>query len=93
MKWKWFTFRQYKDALDWAHAGNVAVHETGFSFRQYKVTAHLFTKDTDSLYQAAKKVGCHPGWIQKRGPGHLGFTDHFDLFGRTLEKAMKLCVE
>lgn len=91
MKWKYFTFMQIREALAWAAQGNVAVHATGVPFRQHEYTAHLFAKDEANLRAAAARVGVRHK-LQKR-KSKLGYTDHFDLYGKTLIRALELCEE
>lgn len=90
MKWKHFKFREIKEALAWAAEGNVAVHDTGIPYGRYKHTCHMFAKDEASLIKAAKMVKCELKWLQRR-PSNLGYTDHFDIFGKPLVTALALC--
>lgn len=83
-------------ALEWAAAGNIAVHNTGMPFRQWARTAHLFAVDEEALRVAAKSVGCDLKWIQPKRPSNIGplagrYLTHFDLFGSRLTRALKRC--
>jgi hypothetical protein len=83
---------QLREALAWARAGGIAVHDTGFPYRSrggvvYEHTCHLFANGTDALVAAARASGCAVRWIQRPGTSH----EHYDLFGAPLRKALALC--
>lgn len=86
--WRHFQFHDVEAALSWADAGNIAVHHTGFPFRRWKVTAHLWAKDETALVAAARQCGVQLRWIQ-RPPKSSRL--HFDLFGTPLVRALALC--
>lgn len=86
-EWRYFSFREIREAGSHAAAGGVAVHHTGFPFRRWRFTAHLFAADTEALLAAIRKTGANPKWIQYPGTPR----EHFDLMGGPLERAMALC--
>lgn len=94
-RWRYFAMMEIKAALEWARAGNVAVHATGQRYRHYRATCHLFAKDEAALCAAARELRCfHPSWIQRKlAAGHLAGFDltHIDIFGAPLRRAMALC--
>lgn len=79
---------QLRDAEAWAREGNVAVHHTGFPYRHWNFTCHLFAQDTEALRSAAASVGCNLKWIQY--PGQRD-REHYDIFGGPLKKALVNC--
>lgn len=89
MLWKYFTMREVEEALAFADQPNqIAVHKTGFPYRQYKVTAHLWAIDETTLCAAARVCGVQLKWIQR--PPKTSRL-HFDVFGIPLRKALAEC--
>lgn len=86
-EWRYFSMMQLREAQVHAKAGGIAVHHTGFPFRRWLFTAHLFAKDNVTLRQAIRRTGANEKWIQYPGTP----DEHFDLMGGPLERAMRLC--
>ena len=86
-EWRYFSFGEIREAEAHAKAGGIAVHHTGFPFRKWRFTAHLFAQDTVALRQAIRKTGADPKWIQYPGTKR----EHFDLMGGPLQAAMRFC--
>jgi hypothetical protein len=88
LEWRYFKFHEVEDALTWADAGGVAVHHTGFPFRRWNFTCHLWAKDEDTLREAARSIGVQLHWIQR--PPKCSRL-HYDIFGSPLERALQRC--
>ena len=85
--WRHFQMMEIAQAMKWAKAGTVAVHETGCSYQHWEHTCHLFAQDERALRSAAISVGCDPRWIQYPGTRRV----HYDLFGGPLRRALEKC--
>ena len=86
-EWRYFSMMELHEARAHARAGGIAVHHTGFPFRKWPFTAHLFAQDNASLVAAIRRTGANPKWIQYPGTE----DEHFDLMGGPLERAMAVC--
>lgn len=87
VRWRFFRFGEIHEAEEWARNGGLAVHDTGFPFRHYKLTAHLFAASTRQLVEGVRIVGANPKWLQYPGTKR----EHFDLMGVPLDRAVRLC--
>jgi hypothetical protein len=86
-EWRYFQMMELREAYAHVATGGVAVHHTGFPFRRYRFTAHLFAPSTEQLLQAIRRTGANPKWLQYPGTKN----EHFDLMGGPLAVAMRLC--
>ena len=84
-EWKFFKFREIEEALLHAKNGGIAIHDTGFSFRHWKLTAHIFAQNTEDLKRAIIRMGGRTKWIQY--PGNPK-REHWDAFGKPLENGL-----
>jgi len=82
--WRYFSSREVRDALAWAEAGGIAVHENIYPSRGRR-TAHLLGPDETRLIAAARSIGCRSGWIQRTR------TLHFDLVEAPLRAGLRRC--
>lgn len=84
--WRFFQMMELREAFAWADDGGIAVHETGVPFGRFTDTAHLFAPDRVTLDAVATSLGCSVSWRQEKS-----LREHYDLFGRVLERAMARC--
>lgn len=84
LEWKFFKWREIEEAIEHAKIG-IAIHDTGFSFRRWKLTAHIFAPNTERLKEAILDMGGKTKWIQYPGiPGQ----EHWDAFGAPLNTGL-----
>ncbi|MEN6550033.1 MAG: hypothetical protein ABFE07_28660 [Armatimonadia bacterium] len=94
---KAFAQDQVREAQGYAAAGGQALHLINTAillgmdvpppFRGAKALAHLFDQDLDRLVATAKRLGIRILLVHR--PGEL--SQHVDLVGGPLRKAMKEC--
>jgi len=89
-KWRFFLVRDLDRALEWASAGNVAIHDTGVPYKQFAKSARLFVQNGDALTEAAAALNLDLTWV-RHGATQPHYTSHFVLFGAKLAAALKRC--
>jgi hypothetical protein len=90
MKWRFFAVADLTPALEWAAAGNVAVHDTGVSYKQHPTSAHVFAQNGEELLEVAAALNLDTRWM-RHGATHPHYTSHFVLFGAKLIAALRRC--
>lgn len=83
LEWKFFKFLELEEAIEFAKTG-IAVHDTGFPFRHWKLTAHIFAPNNEALRKAILRMGGQTKWIQYPGT----HKEHWDAFGKPLERGL-----
>jgi hypothetical protein len=63
----------------------IYLHKTGFPFKGYKETYHLFADTSHELHQFAKQLSLSRNWYQ-----HHKWLPHYDIFGSKIEQAKRL---
>lgn len=88
LAWRYFPTRDVDAALAWAdRPGHAALHHTGFPYRRWRFTCHLWACDEPTLLAAARRLTVAVKWIQRAPPSS---RMHFDVFGLPLIVGLRL---
>jgi hypothetical protein len=89
---KLFQEREVREAMDFAEAGEVALHVHSLTaghplFARYPEAGHLMDRDIERLKGLATQLGVRVIKVERVGVR----GQHIDLCGRPLERAKALC--
>ncbi|HWQ34642.1 MAG TPA: hypothetical protein VNQ79_17460 [Blastocatellia bacterium] len=87
IEWRWFEWKQVREAKAFALAGGIAVHHNRPGWNGHDA-AHLLGPDEATLIAAALELGLLPIWLQRPPKTRVL---HFDLRGWTLRMARRKC--
>jgi hypothetical protein len=87
LEWRWFEWKQVRQAKFFASSGGIAVHHNRLGWNGHDA-AHLLGPDEETLISAGLELGLLPIWLQR--PPRASAL-HFDLRGYALRQARMRC--
>lgn len=84
-KWKWFQWREIREATAWADMGGVAIHENRAS-QHRKGAVHVFARDVHALTEVSRYLRAKARWLHLNGHHRI----HLDLWGVQRNKAERI---